>query len=230
MSRNWQPMAEAFALPLLSLAGALVLFGIVVALGGRDPVAVWRLLFVGAFGDAFSWQNTLQRSAPLMLTALCVALPAQAGLVIIGGEGALVLGGLAMAGLPYLFTPPAGAAGTALLLVGAALASGGGHKASLWWVMGFEVLNSIGFANVFPVGLALYARAAPKALVGTLIGVYYLHLFMCNNLVGWLGGVYERLPGEQFWLLQAALMGAAALLMAVAARLSGHLLEGQEAG
>jgi len=39
----------------------------------------------------------LQRAAPLILTALCVALPAQAGLIVIGGEGALVVGGLAAA-------------------------------------------------------------------------------------------------------------------------------------
>ena len=39
------------------------------------------MLFKGAFGDWFSWQNTLQRAAPLMLTALCVALPARAGLI-----------------------------------------------------------------------------------------------------------------------------------------------------
>ena len=52
---------------------------------------VWR----GGFGTAFSWQNTLLRAAPLILTALCVAIPARIGLVIIGGEGALVLGGFA---------------------------------------------------------------------------------------------------------------------------------------
>ena len=56
---------------------------------------MWR----GGFGTAFSLQNTLQRAAPLILTALCVALPARLGLVIIGGEGALVLGGLAAAAL-----------------------------------------------------------------------------------------------------------------------------------
>jgi simple sugar transport system permease protein len=57
-----------------------------------------------------------------MLTALCVAVPARAGLIVIGGEGALVLGGLACAGLPYLVAPPGNAFGTALLLVAAALA------------------------------------------------------------------------------------------------------------
>ena len=117
----WHDVAEGFLLPILALAGALLLFGAFVWFGGHDPVEVWTLLFVGAFGDAFSWQNTLQRAAPLMLTALTVALPARAGLVIIGGEGALVLGGLACAGLPYLI-PVQGTAGTALLLLAAALA------------------------------------------------------------------------------------------------------------
>jgi len=121
-SGAWRDAAEAVALPLLSLAGALVLFGVFVAIGGHDALEACRLLFVGAFGDAFSWQNTLQRAAPLMLTALCVALPAQAGLVVIGGEGALVLGGLACAGLPYLLPLPAGWPGTLLVLLAAALA------------------------------------------------------------------------------------------------------------
>lgn len=121
MRRPWHDLAEAFALPLLALGGALLLFGAFVWFGGHDPLEAWTLLFVGAFGDAFSWQNTLQRAAPLMLTALTVALPARAGLVVIGGEGALVLGGLAAAGLPYLVTPPAGTAGTVLLMLGSAL-------------------------------------------------------------------------------------------------------------
>ena len=76
-----------------ALVAALLLFGGFVWLGGASPVEAWTILFKGAFGDWFSWQNTLQRAAPLMLTALCVALPARAGLIIIGGEGALVLGG-----------------------------------------------------------------------------------------------------------------------------------------
>jgi ABC-type uncharacterized transport system permease subunit len=121
---RWTEVFDGLVLPLLALAGAVLLFGGFVWLGGTDPVETWALLFKGAFGDAFSWQNTLQRAAPLMLTALCVALPQRAGLMVIGGEGALVLGGLACAGLPYLFTPPAGVAGTAMVLLASALAGG----------------------------------------------------------------------------------------------------------
>jgi simple sugar transport system permease protein len=119
---RWRDALESLLLPLLALAGGVLLFGGFLSLGGHDPLQAWSLLFKGAFGDAFSWQNTLQRAAPLMLTALCVALPAQAGLTVIGGEGALVLGGLAAATLPLLLPLPGGVAGTALLLLAAALA------------------------------------------------------------------------------------------------------------
>ena len=111
-----------------------------------------------------------------------------------------------------------------LSLVAAAAISASGHKAGIGWVMGFEVLNSIGFANVFPVGLALYARGSPKGIAGTMIGVYYLHLFLGNNLVGWLGGLLERMPATQFWLLHASLVGGAAVLMLLVWRLFGHVL------
>jgi simple sugar transport system permease protein len=113
---------DSVALPVLALAGAVLLFGGFVWLGGTSPTETWVLLFKGAFGDAFSWQNTLQRAAPLMLTALCVAIPQRAGLMVIGGEGALVLGGLATAGLPYLFAPPSGVVGTVMVLLAGALA------------------------------------------------------------------------------------------------------------
>ena len=122
--KPWHDVAEAFLLPILALTGALLMFGLWVWLGGHDPLQVWTLLFAGAFGDAFSWQNTLQRAAPLMLTALCVAVPARAGLTVIGGEGALVLGGLACAGLPYLVHLPPNVFGTGVLLLAAFIAGG----------------------------------------------------------------------------------------------------------
>ena len=104
-------------LPVGALIGALLLFGLFVWVGGASPVETWVLLFKGAFGDWYSWQNTLTRAAPLMLTALCVALPARAGLVIIGGEGAVVLGGLAAAAVPYVMPLPGNVIGTVLVCI-----------------------------------------------------------------------------------------------------------------
>jgi ABC-type uncharacterized transport system permease subunit len=86
--------AEYIAIPALAVAVALLAFGIFVALFGKNPIDLYFYMYQGAFGTWFSWQNTLTRAAPLILTALCTALPAQLGLVIIGGEGALLMGAL----------------------------------------------------------------------------------------------------------------------------------------
>ncbi|HTP60956.1 MAG TPA: ABC transporter permease, partial [Burkholderiales bacterium] len=91
------PAAEALAIPVGALLAGVVLFGLFVAVLGQSPLEVYGLIYKGAFASSFSWQNTLSRAAPLILTALCVALPAQAGLMVIGAEGALALGGLAAA-------------------------------------------------------------------------------------------------------------------------------------
>lgn len=109
-------------------------------------------------------------------------------------------------------------------LVAAAAHSGPAHKSSIGWILLFEVLNSFGFSNVFPVGMALFARASPPRLVGLMMGAYLLHLFMANYLVGSLGGLVERLPGTQFWLLHAGLVGASCAILFVLSRTAAHLL------
>ena len=101
--------AEALAIPLLALLVAAAIFGAFIAALGKSPLDLYRLIYTGAFGSWFSWQNTLLRAAPLLLVALCVALPARLGLLVIGGEGALALGGLAAAAVaaPLQGLPPA---------------------------------------------------------------------------------------------------------------------------
>src|SRR5271156_3047611 len=103
-SSQWQDLsirlrrgAEYVVIPLLALAISGFLFSLLLLALGKSPLEFFELIERGGFGTAFSLQNTLQRSSPLILTALCVALPARIGLVIIGGEGALVLGGFAAA-------------------------------------------------------------------------------------------------------------------------------------
>ncbi len=99
---------EALLVPLMALVLAAGAFSLFLLFLEKSPVDFFALVWRGAFGSWFSFQNTLQRAAPLLLTALCVALPAHLGLVVIGGEGAVVLGGLAGAAvaLPLLGAPP----------------------------------------------------------------------------------------------------------------------------
>src|ERR1700729_1073050 len=116
---------ERIAVPALALLASAVLFGILLAVYAHvDPLEAFGLMYEGAFGSWFSWQNTLTRAAPLILTALCTALPARLGLVVIGNEGALVVGGVAAAaaGIATAGAPPLM---VQLAMAAAAMAAGG---------------------------------------------------------------------------------------------------------
>jgi ABC-type uncharacterized transport system permease subunit len=103
---RWRRPVESMAIPIGAILVALLLFGVFVALTGRNALAVYHQMFRGSFGTWFSFQNTLQRAAPIMLTALATAIPLRLGLVVLGGEGAMVLGGLAAAAIGiHLHTP-----------------------------------------------------------------------------------------------------------------------------
>src|SRR6185295_16252928 len=70
----------------------------------------------------------------------CVAIPARAGLVVIGGEGAVVLGGLACAGLAQLIPLPDNAVGTVFVCLAGAIAG------ALWislagWLRQYRGIN-----------------------------------------------------------------------------------------
>ncbi len=115
---------EYILIPGAALAGALVVFGIFVALFGKNPLDLYFYMYQGAFGTWFSWQNTLTRAAPLILTALCTALPAQIGMVIIGGEGALLIGALASTSIA-LTMPWAPSLAVQIAMAAAGMAGGG---------------------------------------------------------------------------------------------------------
>jgi POT family proton-dependent oligopeptide transporter len=117
------------------------------------------------------------------------------------------------------------AAGAPLLLVIASgLVETTHEKVSFAWTLGYTLLNDLGFANILPVGLALYSRCSPRRLEGLVIGVYYLHLFLGNTFVGWLAGLLEVMPGRDFWGLHAALVAAAGVLLLVCRALFGRIL------
>ena len=153
--------SEYVAIPLLALAVAAALFALFLLAIGKSPVDFVSYVWRGGFGTAFSFQNTLQRSAPLILTALAVAIPARIGLIMIGGEGALVLGGFAAAAVAI---PMIGVAPPLLTL-------------SIMAVFGMIV-------GAFWVGLAGFLRYARgvnetiSSLLLTYIGIAIMNFFV----------------------------------------------------
>jgi POT family proton-dependent oligopeptide transporter len=102
----------------------------------------------------------------------------------------------------------------------------GSAKIGLFWPVMFHLLNSIGFAHILPISLALFTKIAPKQIAGTVIGLYYLAFFAANKTVGYVGGLYSSLPTTTFWLIHVAsaafgLVAFAVFKIALGKRMSG---------
>ncbi len=160
-SQNWRKTSEAVCIPIAAIVFSLILFGIFCAAAGANPFGVYASIYKAAFGSWRAWQNTLIRAAPLMLTALCTALPARLGLVIIGNEGALVVGGLGAiaTGLTLGSAPP--------LIVQIGMALGGIVCGGLW---------------IGAVGALRHYRAVNETISSLLMN--YIAIALLNHLVG----------------------------------------------
>jgi simple sugar transport system permease protein len=84
-------------LPVVNLALALLLSGLVVVAVGENPGRALWLLASGAFGSAEAIGYTLYYATSFVFTGLAVAVAFHAGLFNIGAEGQAYLGGLGVA-------------------------------------------------------------------------------------------------------------------------------------
>lgn len=107
---------------LLSIAVAVVLGGLVVLSTGANPLSVYQEIVQGALlGRGLG--ETLSRSVPLIGMGLAAAIAFRAGLINLGGDGQMLVGGLAAA-LVALYVPAPGAV-RAVLALTAAICAGG---------------------------------------------------------------------------------------------------------
>lgn len=159
-STNWRRTAESILIPIGAVLVALLLFGVFCACSGANPFSVFASIHRAAFGSWYSFQNTLIRAAPLMLAALCTAMPARLGLIIIGNEGALVVGGVGAVavGLAVATAPP--------FIVLTAMAFAGMICGGLW---------------IAAVGALKYYRGVNETISSLLMN--YIAIALLNHLV-----------------------------------------------
>jgi proton-dependent oligopeptide transporter, POT family len=118
--------------------------------------------------------------------------------------------------------------GGGLCLYTAALTQGSG-KIGLFWPVMFHLLNSIGFSHIMPVSLALFTKVAPKAIVATVVGIYYLTFFTANKTVGIIGGWYSTMDTPSFWLVHVGTAVAGLVGFVLFKALIGKRLEEEPA-
>jgi general nucleoside transport system permease protein len=152
--------------PLIAVAAAFLIGGLIVLAVGDSPKKVYLLLISGAFGlfnnlgnfTFDNWGYTLFQTTPLIFTGLAVALAFKCGLLNIGAEGQLYVGAFAAAWVGITFANFPGIVLIPMAIV-AAMAAGavwgaipGALKA---WFGSHEVINTI-MMNFIAIGLISY--------------------------------------------------------------------------
>jgi simple sugar transport system permease protein len=154
VSRLWSPVP-------LSVAAGLIIGAIMMAVTGNDPAEVYTEILRGAF-DGPNLVYTLAWAVPLTGMTMAVALPLRGGMVNLGGDGQLVLGGL-VATIVALDLPLPGPARLVAAVVAAMLAGGLYAAVAAWGQVRLQVpmLISTLLLNYPAKGFASYMVRFP---------------------------------------------------------------------
>src|SRR5258707_10574121 len=77
-----------------SILMAMIIFGLILLLLGKNPVEVYVSMFNGTLATPYDLSEIVVKMIPFILCALAVAIPAQIGLVSVGGEGQIYIGAI----------------------------------------------------------------------------------------------------------------------------------------
>jgi general nucleoside transport system permease protein len=77
---------------VLMILFALLMFGLILLISGKDPIQSYLDIFKSTFGSAYGFSEVIVAMIPMLITALAVALPSRVWLINVGGEGQLYIG------------------------------------------------------------------------------------------------------------------------------------------
>jgi simple sugar transport system permease protein len=153
----------AYSIPVLAVLAALLFGAVMLLLLGANPFEAYFEMFKGAFGSGDALIATTLKATPLLFVGVGIVIAFRAGVINIGAEGQMVLGGLfaTMAALYLPEMPP-------ILMIPAVLIAGIVGGAFWGWIPGAlkayyrvnEILSTI-MLNIVAVQLMSYLLRGP---------------------------------------------------------------------
>ncbi|KGN37706.1 ABC transporter permease [Knoellia subterranea] len=92
---------QAIVVPIIAVVLAFVIGAILIRAQGFNPTYAYQRLFTRSFLTHDGLLATMQKTTPLILVGLAVAIPLKVGLFNIGGQGQLMAGGIGAAWVAY---------------------------------------------------------------------------------------------------------------------------------
>ena len=127
-SRLVVPLWMELLATLTAIVVALALGGVLLALGGLNPLVAYRQMFLVGFAQPWSFSDTVVKATPLLLAGLGVTVAFRMRLWNIGAEGQLFIGAWAATGVALFWLP----ADTPRLVMLAAMSLAGFVGGALW--------------------------------------------------------------------------------------------------
>lgn len=170
-------------------------------------------LDVGGFQVPVPWLQSLDGLMPAISVPLIIALwhkqaarGSEPALFVKLGLGALLFGA------------------AVLLLVYASHPPGSEARAPLMLPIAFHIMSNFGWIYFAPVATTLMMTRAPATTRGTMLGVNLLSVTAGSLISGRLGSLYEQVSARDFWLMHAAIVGGAGLVLLLLAKPLGQRL------
>lgn len=155
-------------LPLWALLLALLVGSILIIIGGVNPIYAYYELFKGAFFDYWGLSETLVKTSPILLASLAVILPLRLGLLNIGAEGQIYMGGLFSA-MAALLLPDMPVVLHILIAVGAGALGGGLWGLIPGYLKAYHGINEVIVTilmNFIAINLVSYVTSGPMMQEG----------------------------------------------------------------
>jgi simple sugar transport system permease protein len=151
-----------FALPAAAIA-ALLVGGVMLLALGANPLTGYRALLEGAFGSVDGVTNTAIKAVPLVLVGVGICIAFRANVINIGGEGQIVMGGLASTVTALALPDLPGPVLVPLVLLAGALGGGvwGAIPGSLKAYFNVNEILSTIMLNIVAVQVMNYLLSGP---------------------------------------------------------------------
>ncbi len=96
---RWERLKRGYwigpLIPFLAALAAFLVGAIMLLLLGVNPVEAYQAMIEGAFGSPNAIADTIVKATPLLFVAVGICVAFRGGMINIGGEGQMILGGLA---------------------------------------------------------------------------------------------------------------------------------------
>ncbi len=88
-----------------------------------------------------------------------------------------------------------------IVMIAAALVVPADQRGSVFWLMATTWVFTMGEIYLSPIGLSLVTKVAPKPIVSTMMGLWFMSSFFGNYMTGFLGMFYTKMSNNNFFLM-----------------------------